>query len=325
MGDLDERYDQKTWSGRFKRSFDISDPRCLAPGLFFGMSFEDARKVIQDRTEAAHPPTPDDQTWLAKKIVDARVHPDTGEIIPPPFRLSGYAVFGSITVIGMLIPNPGGNILQTAFWQTANQTHNASVNYSNRNASNPTPMSSLAMGYAAAVTSSVGLGLGLGQLIKRSAMSLAAKTTASRFIAYPAVAVSNIFNVSFMRHTELTSGIHVKDADGVVRGSSQLAAKQAIKDTAITRVILPAPLLIIPPMIMTAIGRFSTILKTSPRLALPIEAGVCFLAFVGGLPAAISMFPQESLIYVEDMEPSFANLKDKSGNPVTKFWYNKGL
>ena len=48
--------------------------------------------------------------WLAKKIVDSRVHPDTGDIIPAPLRMCGYAVFGSPIVIGMLLPNPAGEL-----------------------------------------------------------------------------------------------------------------------------------------------------------------------------------------------------------------------
>ena len=68
-------------------------------------------------------------------------------------------------------------MLQTVGWQTANQTHNAAVNYANRNATNPTSVGSLALGFASAVGISAGIGLGLAQAIKRSALSLAAKTT----------------------------------------------------------------------------------------------------------------------------------------------------
>jgi hypothetical protein len=30
--------------------------------------------------------------WRARKLKDAAVHPDTGRIIPPPFRMAGYGV-----------------------------------------------------------------------------------------------------------------------------------------------------------------------------------------------------------------------------------------
>jgi sideroflexin-5 len=41
----------------------------------------------------------------------------------------------------MLWPNP--TLFSTVFWQSINQTHNAFVNYNNRNASQPTPVSKI--------------------------------------------------------------------------------------------------------------------------------------------------------------------------------------
>jgi hypothetical protein len=37
----------------------------------------------------------DDQWWLAQKIVRNALHPDTGEVVPMPFRCSGFVPFGS--------------------------------------------------------------------------------------------------------------------------------------------------------------------------------------------------------------------------------------
>jgi hypothetical protein len=36
--------------------------------------------------------------WLAHKTLTAVLHPDTGEHILPPFRMSGYVPFGWVTV-----------------------------------------------------------------------------------------------------------------------------------------------------------------------------------------------------------------------------------
>lgn len=47
--------------------------------------------------------------------------------------MSGFVPFGWITVTGMLLPNPSWPTL--LFWQWMNQSHNACVNYANRNAS----------------------------------------------------------------------------------------------------------------------------------------------------------------------------------------------
>lgn len=318
------RYDQATQAGRFATMLDVADPRCLAPGLFFGMPFDEARQIVGvGATPAGTRRT--DREWLAKKIVDSRVHPDTGDIIPAPLRMCGYAVFGSPIVIGMLLPNPAGQMLQTVGWQTANQTHNAAVNYANRNATNPTSVGSLALGFASAVGISAGIGLGLAQAIKRSALSLAAKTTASRYVAYPAVAVANVANLVLMRRTELDTGVQVKDALGNARGSSQLAANRAIKDTALTRMVLPMPILLIPPTIIGVVERHTSLFNRFPRSRLPFEAAVCVCAFMVGLPAAVSLFPQEGEMDVSSLEPRFSGLVGADGEPITSLRYNKGL
>jgi sideroflexin-5 len=47
-------------------------------------------------------------------------------------RMSGYVPFNSPILAGLLMPNP--TMAQTIFWQWLNQSHNACVNYANRNA-----------------------------------------------------------------------------------------------------------------------------------------------------------------------------------------------
>ena len=49
-----------------------------------------------------------------------------------PFRMSGYVPFNAPILAGLLIPNP--SMGQLVFWQWLNQSHNACVNYANRNA-----------------------------------------------------------------------------------------------------------------------------------------------------------------------------------------------
>lgn len=47
----------------------------------------------------------DRELWQAQKTVSAVLHPDTGEKILQPFRMSGYVPFGWITVIETRNPN----------------------------------------------------------------------------------------------------------------------------------------------------------------------------------------------------------------------------
>ena len=57
---------------------------------------------------------------------------------------------------------------------------------------------------------------------------------------------ASTLNVILMRLNELDVGIEVLDKDGNIVGTSKLAAKKALQETAITRALLPIPLLTLP-------------------------------------------------------------------------------
>jgi hypothetical protein len=104
-------YDLDTQWGRFQHFMDIADPRCLAPSAFFGMSLDEATQMMDD-FKANKTRAPDTALWTAQKIYSAATHPDTGEVIPQPLRMSGFAVYGTFIMSGLLLPNPLGNISQ---------------------------------------------------------------------------------------------------------------------------------------------------------------------------------------------------------------------
>eukprot|EP00039_Didymoeca_costata_P005660 m.83435 g.83435 ORF g.83435 m.83435 type:complete len:334 (-) comp12921_c0_seq4:1359-2360(-) len=325
----DTLHTQATQTGRLRHFLDLADPRCLMPEFFFGVSLENARRLLDNHVKgdpSAKPPhVSNEKLWTAKKIVTAAVHPDTNETIPMPFRMSGFAVFGSPIVFGMLLPNPTGNMLQAVFWQSLNQSHNACVNFANRNATSPVTAFGAFQGWMGAVATSVPIALGLGQLVKMSKLDIKVKATLSRFVPYPAVASANIANLLMMRWGELQTGIFVKDNEGNVLGSSKRAAQLALFDTGITRVVIPMPLLLIPPMIMTGVQSAIPSLRSRPRLRIVVEAGVCVGAFIFGLPFALSLFPQQGSVEVSRLEPQFHNLLDSHGQPIQTVNYNKGL
>ncbi|XP_025766485.1 sideroflexin-5b isoform X4 [Oreochromis niloticus] len=204
--------------------------------------------------------------------------------------------------------------------QWLNQSHNACVNYANRNATKPTPTSKFIQGYAGAVTSAVSIAVGLNVLIqKANKLNPATRMIIQRFVPFPAVASANICNVGLMRHNELSEGIDVLDNNGNVVGSSKIAARHAIMETAFTRVVLPMPIFVLPPIIMSYLERLR-FLQSNRRLLLPIHSVVCLVTFGLSLPVAISLFPQMSQIEVSCLEPEIAMATDCK--VVT---YNKGL
>ncbi|XP_026080708.1 sideroflexin-5-like [Carassius auratus] len=244
------------------------------------------------------------QLWEVQKIKQAIIHLDTGEKIPMPFRMSGFMPFGTPVVVGLFLPNQ--TFASTIFRQGLNQSHNACVNYCNRNASQPTPMSMFFQGYFSAVSRAVHMHVGLNLLIKRAEnYSPATRLLVHRFISFPAVAL---------------------DDKGDVVGTSKLVSRHVIMDpfaplieTSLTHVVLPMPVLLLPSLIMAVLERLP-LLQKRPRLGLPVHSMVCLCMFGLALPVAISLFPQNSQIHVSDLEPEIA-----AATECKILTYNKGL
>ncbi|XP_025928547.1 sideroflexin-5 isoform X4 [Apteryx rowi] len=288
------RFEQTSFYGRFRHFLDIIDPRTL---FVTESRLKEAVQLLEDYKHGTLPPgVTNKELWGAQKIKQAIIHPDTNETIFMPFRMSGYIPFGTPIVVGLLLPNQ--TLASTVFWQWLNQSHNACVNYANRNATK----------------------VGLNVLVQRAnKFTPATRLLIQRFVPFPAVASANICNVVLMRHTELEEGIDVLDNNGNIVGSSRIAAKHALLETALTRVVLPMPILVLPPIIMSILEKTS-LLRSRPRMILPVQSLVCLAAFGLALPLAISLFPQMSEIETARLEPEIAAAT--SSETVV---YNKGL
>ncbi|CAL1575599.1 unnamed protein product [Knipowitschia caucasica] len=310
------RFDQNTFFGRFRHFLDVIDPSTL---FVSERRLRDSVELLHRFKEGTLPPgVTNEQLWKAQKIKQAIIHPDTNEKILMPFRMSGFVPFGTPVVVGLLLPNQ--TLMSTIFWQWLNQSHNACVNYSNRNASRPNATSSFVYGYLGAVTSAVSIAVGLNVLIQRAKrFSPTTRVLVQRFVPFPAVASANVCNVVLMRWSELSEGISVLDQSGNVVGTSRVAAKYALTETALTRIVLPMPILVLPPLIMANLEKLP-LLQGYPRLVLPVHALVCLASFAFALPLAISLFPQTSQISVEKLEAEIARAAD-----CKIVYYNKGL
>ncbi|XP_038963069.1 sideroflexin-5 isoform X1 [Rattus norvegicus] len=284
------RFQQTSFYGRFRHFLDIIDPRTL---FVTEKRLREAVQLLEDYKHGTlRPGVTNEQLWSAQKIKQAILHPDTNEKIFMPFRMSGYIPFGTPIVVGLLLPNQ--TLASTVFWQWLNQSHNACVNYANRNATKPSPASKFIQGYLGAVISAVSIAVGLNVLVqKANKFTPATRLLVQRFVPFPAVASANICNVVLMRYGELEEGIDVLDADGNLVGSSKIAARHALLETALTRVVLPMPILVLPPIVMSMLEK-TALLQARPRLLLPVHSLVCLAAFGLALPLAISLFPQMS-------------------------------
>ncbi|KFY50325.1 hypothetical protein V496_09434 [Pseudogymnoascus sp. VKM F-4515 (FW-2607)] len=97
------QYDLSTYWGRVKHAAEISDPRML---LISKKGLEDSKELIANyKLGKIAQMSP--ELWHAKKVVDATIHPDTGEPVMLPFRMSSFVLSNLIVTAGMLTPGLG--------------------------------------------------------------------------------------------------------------------------------------------------------------------------------------------------------------------------
>ncbi|PSK51751.1 hypothetical protein B9Z65_3018 [Elsinoe australis] len=200
-------YNLDTYWGRVKESAKISDPRTLFTSQ---ASLEHAKSLItaykQNKIQHMTP-----ELWEAKKVVDATLHPDTGEPVFLPFRMSCFVLSNLVVTGGMLTPNL--STAGTLGWQITNQSLNVGINASNANKSTPLSTSGLVKSYLLAVSASCSVALGLNALVPRlKNVSPSSKIVLTRLVPFAAVASAGILNVFLMRGEEIRRGIDIYPA-----------------------------------------------------------------------------------------------------------------
>ncbi|KAF2078663.1 hypothetical protein CYY_000034 [Polysphondylium violaceum] len=318
---VSKKFDDKTFWGRYQNFRDVTDPSTL---FCTEQQLEQSKQLLdQFKKGLVDPKTHSDELWTAKKNVDAIVHPDTGKSIFLPFRMSAFLPINVIICAGLILPN--ASMGTTIFWQWINQSYNIALNHANRNASNTMSNRQVLEAYGSAVGISCSLAVGLGWGVdKLKIASPALLSGLKMMVPFTAVTSAGIANVLIMRKNEMIDGIDVKDKDGNIVGKSQVAGKSAVMKVAVSRAATSFPALLLPNILMKGFERLSVVQKY-PWTKLPLNLAIIGAIFNTSLPAAIALFPQESTISAKDLEPQFQNLKDKNGNPITEFIYNKGL
>eukprot|EP00761_Pharyngomonas_kirbyi_P009738 gb/GECH01009756.1/.p1 GENE.gb/GECH01009756.1/~~gb/GECH01009756.1/.p1 ORF type:complete len:345 (+),score=49.15 gb/GECH01009756.1/:1-1035(+) len=322
--DLDKpRFDQATFWGRVRHFFDVIDPRMI---FVSNSRVEEAAQLVSDykKGKISTDDVSEDQLWQAKKVTNSVLHPDTGEKIPLPFRMSFQTPANTLIVTGMLGAHSVGSICA---WQIVNQTFNVCVNYANRNASSSMTTNQIFGAYIGAVATSVATATTLKSIVVKRNMN---SGFASRLIPFTAVALAHFFNVGTMRGNEIIDGISLKKPDGTPlpeEYKSRKAGSYAVGTTILSRVSHVVPTMVFPPSVMYLLESRTQLFNRFPRLKLPVNAGLVATAIFSALPFCIGMFPQQSSISISDLEPKFRSLdlKNNDGSEVTHLIYNKGL
>ncbi|UNI13977.1 Sideroflexin FSF1 [Purpureocillium takamizusanense] len=339
------QYDLGTYMGRVRHSIGITDPSTLLAGT---SGLERAKRLVTEyKTGKLEHMTP--ELWQAKKIVDSTLHPDTGEPVFLPFRMSSFVITNLVVTLGML--QPGLGTVGTIGWQWANQSVNVAINSANANKSSPMTTAMLAKSYAIAVTASCSVALGLSRLVPRLRVSDGTRNVLKRLVPFAAVASAGALNAYLMRRGEIETGIDVRpvlsdaekkkleeegksERDVPSLGRSQKAAKIAVYETAASRVFNSSPVMIIPPMVLYYIQQKASWyrslmekewVKARPRVAttIPIGLNLGLIAATSFavLPLALAVFPQQQQISADSLEEEFRGKGGSGGN----VWFNRGL
>ncbi|RYP89990.1 hypothetical protein DL770_003893 [Monosporascus sp. CRB-9-2] len=328
----ESQYDLSTYWGRVRQTAAITDPRTLFAGQH---GLEHAKQlVVAYKKGEIKQMTPD--LWKAKKIVDSTLHPDTGEPVLLPFRMSCFVFSNLVVTAGMLTPGLGTR--GTIFWQVVNQSLNVAINNANANKSTPLSYSKMAQSYFLAVGASCSVAVGLNSLVPRlKRLSPSARTTLGRLVPFAAVASAGALNVFLMRGEEMRTGIDVypvlseKDkaelaaagraaADVPSLGKSRKAATLAVGETALSRVFNSSPIMVVPPLILVRLQRTEW-LRRNPRYTTPVNLGLILAMSFVALPFALAAFPQRQKISAESLEEEFHGRGGDGGLVV----FNRGI
>lgn len=317
--DLDKpRYDQSTFIGRAKHFFAVTNPLNV---LASDAELEKAKKIVNDyRSGVEDKNLTVDQIWAAKLLYDSAFHPQTGEKVFLPGRMS-FQVPGNMLITGCMMTFYKSTPA-VIFWQTVNQTFNAIVNYSNRNASTSVSNEQLGLAYVAATSSSVLTALGFNKLIAKNPRLSAGPL--GRLVPLIAVAAANCVNIPLMRQQELKNGIAIETASGEYAGSSKRAAMDAIMQVVPSRILMATPGMLIPPLLMLKLEKTSTFIK-NPFLKAPFTVLLTGACLTFSTPLCCALFPQQATLKLDKVEPELKNVLEKRFPGVNEFFYNKGL
>ena len=224
------RWDQSTYWGRARHFFTITNPANL---WVTSARLAAARDTVirYKRGELNH--LTEEEVWRAKQLYDSAFHPETGEKMPVAGRMAAQVPCSALIVGGMLTWHK--TVPAVVFWQLANQSFNALVNYTNRSGNSPPPLSTLALSYVAATGSALATALTLNSLVH------SLPPLAGRLVPFLAVTAGNCINIPLMRRTELSEGVLVKTEEGLEVGHSKVAARRAIAMVVLSRVAMAVP------------------------------------------------------------------------------------
>ncbi|XP_063610425.1 sideroflexin-1-like [Penaeus indicus] len=288
---LDEpRWDQSTYEGRARHFFTTTNPMNL---LCTPAQLENARDVV---TRYRTTPAVVFWQWINQSFNAVVNYTNRSGDSPISVQTTPAVVF----------------------WQWINQSFNAVVNYTNRSGDSPISVQQLGTSYVMATTGALVTALGLNSLVKSLPPLI------GRLVPFTAVAAANCVNIPMMRMKEIQDGVTLLDSNGNKLGESKTAAKKGIAAVCVSRILMAAPGMVLPPIVMNALEKRGT-LRRMPWISAPLQVALCGLCLTFATPACCALFPQKASIAVSSLEPEVQEKIRALPDAPEVAYYNKGL
>lgn len=325
---LSSYFDMTTFVGRLRYNFMLCNPLNLRWGA---REVADAKSTLKSWKDGVHVET----SALQHAQTVLAVNAPNGEQLPPPCRTSGWAL-ATVPVMAFIQWNAAvrpTSLPHIIAGQWLNQTQNAAITWCNRP---PPPVESTqeraqtnarlsetaraVSAYVAACATAIPIAVGAGLGANRSPLL----RPLGKFAPYPAVALANVVNTCMMRSDDLVSGVPVTtdgaDTSSAALGRSVVAGQRAVRDTALTRTLIPLANFVAAPVIMAGLER---LLGTSGRpRSLPLQVTVTGVVLVAAIPLAAAVSPPICTIAIEDVEPP---IREASPDATRELVYTRGF
>lgn len=286
------RWDQSTFLGRLKHFASITDPRLV---IVTKQSLLQAKQLLLQYKNKEEPKvTTDTDIWRAKTLYDSAFHPDSGQLQNSMGRMSFQVPGGMILTAGMLqFYNTTRGVVIS---QWLNQSFNALVNYTNRNAASSLSTKQIGVAYVSATSCALITALGF-----KSFMLKRAPQIVQRFVPFLAVVAANMVNIPLSRQAELKSGVVLFDDDNKPLSQSRAAAIKGISLVTLSRITMAAPGMLTMPLIMNHMEKKAWFMKHQ-RLHIVFQTFMIGCLLIVMVPVACAMFPQNSSISMDTLK-----------------------
>lgn len=242
------------------------------------------------------------QIRIAQSVTATAINPDSGNLIPWISRVSSFLPLNLPISFGLIITPP--TPFNTILWQWINQTYNAQCNYGNRNASSKYTVASVLRSYLLACTTSISVALLTRHLLSQYTRTMAGGMLFifNAITAYLATAMAGFLNVLLMRANEVKTGISVYEPSDMNNPvlNSKSAARKAVLQTAVSRFILPAPM-IIPALILFVVEKVGLMPPSFVGKTL-LQMSLFATKLYYSMPISLSAYPPIGRIGVNDFK-----------------------